>query len=221
MTAAANPVGSDQGRSAPTQVYKLVVGLGNPGPRYSGTRHNAGFLVLDELARRHAGSFKQAQGAASAKLSPGTLAPTSVTLLKPLTFMNLSGRAVQGAMTRSGVRPAELIVVHDDIDLPLGRLRVKHGGGSGGQRGVADISRAIGSEYVRVKVGVGRPPSGWSTENWVLSRFAQEEAALLAEVVSSAADAVELLTRHGLERAMNEINGRDHSVGGGPSTETA
>lgn len=188
---------------------RLVVGLGNPGPRYSGTRHNAGFLVVDELARRHGGAFRQEREAANAKLAPATLAPATVQLLKPLTFMNLSGRAVQAALTKGAVRPAELLVVHDDIDLPLGRLRVRFGGSGGGQRGVADIARTIGPSFWRLKVGVGRPPEGWATENWVLSRFGEDEAALLARVVASAADAVELIARSGAERAMNEVNGID------------
>lgn len=188
---------------------RLVAGLGNPGSRYSGTRHNAGFLVVDELARRHGGAFRQEREAAVAKLAPATLAPSAVQLLKPLTFMNLSGRAVQAALTKGGVRPAELLVVHDDIDLPLGRLRVRFGGSGGGQRGVADIARAIGPSFWRLKVGVGRPPEGWATESWVLSRFGEGETALLERVVASAADAVELIVRSGAERAMNEVNGVD------------
>lgn len=188
---------------------RLVVGLGNPGPRYSGTRHNAGFFVVDELARRHGGSFRQEREAASAKLAPGTLGSGASQLLKPLTFMNLSGRAVQAAMTRGGARPEELLVVHDDIDLPLGRLRIRFGGSGGGQRGVADITRAIGPGFWRLKVGVGRPPEGWATESWVLSRFAEVEQTLLERVVASAADAVELVIRGGAERAMNEVNGLD------------
>lgn len=188
---------------------RLVVGLGNPGPRYSGTRHNAGFFVVDELARRHGGSFRQEREAASAKLAPGTLGSGASQLLKPLTFMNLSGRAVQAAMTRGGARPEELLVVHDDIDLPLGRLRIRFGGSGGGQRGVADITRAIGPGFWRLKVGVGRPPEGWATESWVLSRFAEAEQTLLERVVASAADAVELVIRGGAERAMNEVNGLD------------
>jgi len=123
--------------------------------------------------------------------------------------MNLSGRAVQAAMTRGGARPEELLVVHDDIDLPLGRLRIRFGGSGGGQRGVADITRAIGPGFWRLKVGVGRPPEGWATESWVLSRFAEVEKALLERVVASAADAVELVIRGGAERAMNEVNGLD------------
>ncbi len=198
---------ADQG--SPGVTFKLIVGLGNPGPRYAGTRHNAGFLVVEELARRHGASFKQGRGAASAKLPPGTLTAAATLLVKPLTFMNLSGRPVQAALTRGSIRPAETIVVHDDIDLPFGRVRVRVGGASGGQRGVADIARAVGSDFVRVKVGVGRPPEGWQAENWVLSRFTQDESPLLLLVVAAAADAVELTARHGALEAMNAVNGLD------------
>lgn len=189
--------------------FKLVVGLGNPGSRYSGTRHNAGFLVIDELARRHGAQFRVEREAATAKLAPGTLAAGACMLLKPLTFMNLSGRPVQAALARGSVRPGEMVVVHDDMDLPLGKLRVRLGGSSGGQRGVSDISRAVGPDYVRVKVGVGRPPPEWTTENWVLSRFTQSEADLVERVVAAAADAVELVARYGPQHAMNEVNGLD------------
>ena len=102
-----------------------------------------------------------------------------------------------------------MVVVHDDMDLPLGKLRVRLGGSSGGQRGVSDISRAVGPDYVRVKVGVGRPPPEWTTENWVLSRFTQSEADLVERVVAAAADAVELVARYGPQHAMNEVNGLD------------
>ncbi|MDT3681572.1 MAG: aminoacyl-tRNA hydrolase [Truepera sp.] len=201
---------ADQG--SPGVTFKLVVGLGNPGPRYSGTRHNAGFLVVDELARRHGANFRQGRVAATAKLPPGTLAAGALLLLKPLSFMNRSGSPVQAAMTRGNIRPSETIVVHDDIDLPLGKLRVRVGGTSGGQRGVADITRAVGTDFVRVKVGVGRPPDGWQVENWVLSRFTAGEAPLVGLVVATAADAVELTVRHGAPEAMNAVNGLDLSL---------
>lgn len=196
-------------QAEPDAQLKLVVGLGNPGPRYSGTRHNAGFLVVEELARRHGGAFRREREAAGAKLAPGTLAPWPTLLLQPLTFMNLSGKAVQAALSRGGIRPGEMVVVHDDIDLPLGKLRVRFGGSGGGQKGVTDIARAVGPGFLRVKVGVGRPPEGWATESWVLSRFAEGEAPLLERVVRAAADAVELAAREGAEEAMNAVNGVD------------
>lgn len=180
----------------------LVVGLGNPGPRYQGTRHNAGFLVVDELARRWNASFSADKIAARARAGDHRL-------LMPLTFMNLSGRAVQAEMTRHGYTPADLVVIHDDLDLPLGRLRLKHGGGAGGQKGVKDIAERIGPDFDRVKIGIGRPPERWTVENWVLSRFKPAEADIVEDVVAAAADAVEHLLAQGLEATMNRFNGVD------------
>ncbi len=181
---------------------RLVVGLGNPGPQYHKTRHNAGFLVLDALAKRHALSFRSVKGAEEARWG-------SVTLLKPQSFMNVSGAAVQAALTRLRVAPAELLIVQDDLDLPFGRLRLRYGGSAGGQRGVADTIRRVGPEFTRLKVGISRPPEGWKVENWVLSRFREDEQPLLDRVVDTAADAVEVLLKEGLEAAMLRFNGLD------------
>jgi peptidyl-tRNA hydrolase, PTH1 family len=180
----------------------LIVGLGNPGPKYAGTRHNAGFLVVDELAARHGGAFTKERHAVVAR--------TGKTLLvKPTTFMNLSGTAVQALMTRHGVRPEGLVVVHDDLDLPLGRIRLRSGGGAGGQRGVQDIIARIGGAFARVRIGIGRPPADWGAERWVLSPFGDDEGPLVTKVVATAADAVDLLLQGGLERAMGAFNGVD------------
>jgi len=183
---------------------KLIVGLGNPGPRYARTRHNAGFFVVDELARRWTSPWQKERMADVAKV-----AARGVTLLKPRSYMNLSGAPVQASFSRSRLAMSELLVVHDDVDLPFGRLRFKQGGGSGGQRGVKDISARLGDDYTRLKIGVGRPPSGWQTDGWVLSRFSKQEEPLLDEVVAAAADAIELLLDSGLEAAMNVTNGLD------------
>ena len=181
---------------------KLIVGLGNPGPQYRDTRHNAGFLVLDRLAARHGLSFRAGKGGDEAKWA-------GVTLLKPMTFMNASGGAVQAALTRARLSPTELLVVHDDLDLPLGRLRLRVGGSAGGQRGVADTVRRIGPEFTRLKVGISRPPEGWRVENWVLSRFQEAEKPLLDRVIENATDAVEVLLQEGTEAAIGRLNGLD------------
>ena len=181
---------------------KLIVGLGNPGPQYQRTRHNAGFLVLGELARRYELTFRKSRQAEEAKWE-------GVTLLKPLSFMNASGAAVQGALTRLRLSPAELLVVHDDLDLPFGRLRLRTGGSAGGQRGVADTVQRIGPEFTRLKVGISRPPDNWKVENWVLSRFGEAEQPLLTKVIAAAADAAELLLKEGPEAAMQRYNGVD------------
>jgi len=181
---------------------RLVVGLGNPGPRYAGTRHNAGFLVVDELARRHGASFRAGRHGEEARLGRARL-------LKPQTFMNRSGAAVQAVATKNGIPPEEILVVHDDLDLPLGRLRVRRGGGAGGQKGVRDIIDRLGPDFARLKIGIDRPPARWTTENWVLSRFRDDEAELVERVVDAAADGVEALLRDGVDAASNAVNGLD------------
>ena len=181
---------------------KLIVGLGNPGTRYAGTRHNAGFLVVDELAKRWGVGFRAGRQADAA-------AAQGVVLLKPRTFMNLSGLAVQAEMARGRIAPADLLIVHDDLDLPLGRLRLRRGGGAGGQRGVQDVIARIGAEFDRLKVGVSRPPEDWTAEHWVLSRFREDEAELLASVVGHAADAIERVREEGWARAVTWANGLD------------
>jgi PTH1 family peptidyl-tRNA hydrolase len=181
---------------------RLVVGLGNPGPRYAGTRHNAGFLVVDELARRHGASFRAGRHGEEARLG-------RVRLLKPTTFMNRSGAAVQALATKNGIPPEEILVVHDDLDLPLGRLRVRRGGGAGGQKGVRDVIDRLGPDFARLKIGIDRPPPRWTTENWVLSRFRDDEAELVERVVDAAADGIETLLRDGVDTAANALNGVD------------
>jgi PTH1 family peptidyl-tRNA hydrolase len=187
------------------------VGLGNPGPRYAGTRHNAGFLVVDTWARRHGAGFRAGRDGEEARVG-------GLRLLKPGTFMNLSGAAVQAAATRNGIRAGEIVVVHDDLDLPLGRLRVRTGGGAGGQKGVRDIIDRLGPDFVRLKVGIGRPPPRWTVENWVLSRFRDDEAELLDAVVRAAADALQAIVDHGPVEAANRVNGIDLREPPPPST---
>lgn len=181
---------------------KLAAGLGNPGVKYAVTRHNLGFMILDELATRAEVKFRKS-GRSLGAVWNGTQ------LIKPQTFMNLSGTAVQGAMARGSVRPQQLLVIHDDLDLPLGRLRLRLGGSSAGQRGVQDIIKAIGNDFWRLKVGISGTPEGWETANWVLSRFRADEAGLLRSVIEVAADAVELAVLQGPEAAANHYNSTD------------
>lgn len=186
----------------PRNSPRLIVGLGNPGPQYRSTRHNAGFLVVDLLASRHGVRWRKERQAEVGRWG-------GATLLKPLTFMNLSGGAVQAYATKLGLSPAELLVVHDDLDLPLGRLRLRVGGSAGGQRGVQDTIARLGPDFTRLKVGISRPPAGWKVDNWVLSRFREDERALVEAVTVHAADAVEVLLEDGLEAAMGRFNGLD------------
>ncbi|HHT01983.1 MAG TPA: aminoacyl-tRNA hydrolase [Firmicutes bacterium] len=189
----------------------LVAGLGNPGPQYLATRHNAGFLVLDELAEcRRAAFNERGWGGLLARVSLGG---KQILLLKPLTYMNRSGLSVQAALTACGLTVAELIVVHDDVDLPLGKIRVKRGGGTGGHRGLMSIASALGSDdYGRVRIGVGRPVEGVSTAAHVLEEFPVADNEVLARVLAGAAQAVCDFVILGLETAMNRHNGKDYSL---------
>jgi peptidyl-tRNA hydrolase, PTH1 family len=174
----------------------VVVGLGNPGRSYERTRHNAGYLVADELAKRHGGSWRKKKRAEAAPVSFG---PKDATLLKPTTFMNNSGSAV------ADYRPEDLIVVHDDLDLEAGTVRVKVGGGAGGHNGLRSIIQNKGNEFVRVRIGIGRPPVGVTVTDYVLSRM----DTTVKDTIPTAADAVEFVVENGPEAAMNRFNVRD------------
>ena len=180
---------------------RLVVGLGNPGPAYEGTRHNLGYQAVRRLGRE-LGLPRFRRG------RHGLVVTTSdVTLLLPTTFMNLSGSAVAAVLRGRRVGPEGLIVVHDDLDLAAGRLRVRRGGSSGGHRGVTSIIEELGSDdFVRVKVGIGRPPEGVDPVEFVLRRPEPGEALALADAVARAADACLTVLREGLAAAMNSFN---------------
>lgn len=183
----------------------LVIGLGNPGGEYRNTRHNAGWLVLDELESR--GRFGRERRDGPAKVREGTVDGYEIATARPQTYMNLSGRAAVHLMRRYGVPATDLIVVHDDVDLPLGRLRVKRGGGAAGQKGVLSIADSLRTqEFVRVRVGVSRPPDRDGMVDYVLERFTPEERERLATVLPRAAGAVLAVIRDGLEKAMSEYN---------------
>jgi PTH1 family peptidyl-tRNA hydrolase len=185
----------------------LVVGLGNPGPEYAATRHNLGFLVVDELAAR-AGKppFRQKF---HGELAEGRIGAHTFKLLKPLTFMNVSGRSVRAAVTFYKVPLTELVVVHDEIDLPFAEIRLKTGGGDAGHRGIRSVAAELGTpDFIRIRIGVGRPPPGFrgSPADFVLQGFAPAERAELAPLVTRAADAAELIASRGLATAMNQIH---------------
>lgn len=189
----------------------LVAGLGNPGPAYARTRHNVGFAVVERLAAEAAAGF--APGPCEARLAAISISSAPVLLLEPQTFMNRSGAAVAGWLARLGLPPARLIVVHDDLDLPVGRLRVVASAGPGGHRGVASIQEALGTaEFPRVRVGIGRPATGEDAAGRVLDRVPPEESAVLAEAVARAADAVRSVILDGPGPAMNRYNVRPRAV---------
>ncbi|MEM6428837.1 MAG: aminoacyl-tRNA hydrolase, partial [Deinococcota bacterium] len=187
----------------PPTTVTTIIGLGNPGRRYVHTRHNAGFLVVDALAEHLGATFRSVREAEEARAD-------SITLVKPLTFMNASGKIVQRYATKT--KPEHILVIHDDLDLPLGRLRFKFAGSSGGQRGVQDTISRIGKDFYRLKVGIDRPPAGWEVQRWVLSPFQNSEQDLLAEVITAARDAVLLALDKGINHAMGHYNGRDLRV---------
>ena len=189
----------------PTDPTKLVVGLGNPGARYGGTRHNAGFLVVQELVRRHKLAVKNRKPAA---VWEARIRGADVTLAQPKTYMNLSGRAVASLRRAYNIRDlASLLVVYDDLDLPLGTLRLRDGGGSGGHNGMRSIIEALGMEtFSRLRIGIGRPPPGMDPVDYVLTRFGAEERALIERSVSVGADAVECWIEYGPSEAMNRFN---------------
>lgn len=189
-------------------VERLVVGLGNPGPAYEGTPHNIGYRVVEELARRH--GVPRAKRGFDGRVAEGSLRGRTVLLLQPTTFMNDSGRSVAAAIRATRLRLADVLVVHDHIDLPFGRLRLMEGGGSGGHNGLKSITGLVGPDYCRLRVGVDRPPSTDPdvVAEFVLSPFTESRAEVDA-LVASAADAVELWLDAGPEAAANAVNRLD------------
>jgi PTH1 family peptidyl-tRNA hydrolase len=183
----------------------LIAGLGNPGPEYSGNRHNAGFMVADLLAERMGARFKRDRSRAA--VAAGRLAGFPVTLAKPLTFMNLSGRPVATLRSFYKIPPERIVVVHDELDLPFGTLRLKLGGGDNGHNGLRSVTPALGTrDYLRVRVGIGRPPGRMDAADYVLHDFPAAERKLLPEVLERAADAAEALLRRGLAAAQTEFH---------------
>ncbi|MDT4916132.1 MAG: peptidyl-tRNA hydrolase, family [Pseudonocardiales bacterium] len=186
----------------------LVVGLGNPGPRYAATRHNAGFLVVDLLADRIGGRFKAHKSSSGrADVLEGRLAGVPVVLAKPRSYMNESGGPVVSVARFFKIPLERIVVVHDELDLPFGALRLKLGGGDGGHNGLRSVSAALGAkDYLRVRFGIGRPPGRQDPADFVLKEFAATERKDLAFFVDRAADAVEALLTDGLEPAQNTYN---------------
>jgi len=187
---------------------KYVVGLGNPGRRYCGTRHNVGFRVLAALRKRW--DFGTARARFHGRVWTGRIGPAPVTLLAPRTYMNESGRAVAAMVAFHKAGAASVLVVLDDMALPLGRLRARSRGSAGGHKGLADIARALGTDEVpRLRVGIGAPPDRMDAVAYVLSRFDEQEEAAISDAVQRAADAVGVWAQEGIERVMNAYNQGD------------
>jgi len=184
---------------------KLVVGLGNPGRRYQKTRHNVGFAVLGELARKFGTGGVKAKF--HGELVEADLDGQRALLLSPLTYMNRSGTAVQAAMSFYKLVQEDLLVLCDDMNLPVAQLRIRAKGSSGGQKGLEDIVRRLGTEeFSRLRIGIGRPPENWDWADYVLSRFDKQESAEIEQTVCRAADAVAAWARQGIEVCMNRYN---------------
>jgi PTH1 family peptidyl-tRNA hydrolase len=193
----------------------LVVGLGNPGSEYARTRHNIGFMVVDELARRAAAGPPKAKF--GAEVCEGSLGAARVTFCRPMEFMNVSGSAVGRVAGFWKVPTERVLVLHDELDLPWGRLRLASGGGPGGHNGIKSIIATLGPEFPRVRIGIGRPPAGGDAANYVLGGFSKEEQKELPFVTSEAADAVEAVLKEGLTAAMNRFNKKKDRADGGKS----
>jgi PTH1 family peptidyl-tRNA hydrolase len=182
----------------------LIVGLGNPGGKYSRTRHNIGFQVLDEFAGRLRLEWKDR---AEYRICSGSLGDARIVLVEPLTFMNRSGSAVRKVAGRFAVPPENIVVVHDDLDLDAGRLKIRKNGSSGGHKGVESVIQCVGSKtFIRVKIGVGRDETV-PAEQYVLMKFRRDELAVIGDAVRKAADSIEMIIADGAEKAMNRFNG--------------
>lgn len=184
----------------------LVVGLGNPGPNYAKTRHNVGFMVADILAGRLGDGFK-VHKKSGAEVATGRLAGRSVVLAKPRVYMNESGRQVGPLAKFYSVSPADIVVIHDELDIDFGRIRLKRGGGEGGHNGLRSVASALGTnDFQRVRIGIGRPPGRQDPAAYVLQPFSTGERDEVPTICEQAADATELLIAEGLEPAQNTVH---------------
>jgi PTH1 family peptidyl-tRNA hydrolase len=186
---------------------KLIVGLGNPGAQYKGTRHNIGFAVIDAIARRASVGFESAP--AEAVIAKWRRADGVALLAKPLTFMNLSGQAVGETARYFKIDAADLLIVVDEVQLPLGRLRARARGSAGGHNGLKSVIAHLGDEFPRLRIGVGRGEQQRDLADHVLSRFEKDEAAEVERMTARAADAAEMFITSGIEAVMNAFNGGD------------
>lgn len=189
---------------------KLLAGLGNPGKAYEATRHNVGFQVLDEVASAAGASIDRKKF--GAEIVEATIEGTKALLLKPQTFMNLSGEAVGSAARFYKIPPADIVVVHDDLDLEFGRIQIKVGGGHGGHNGLRSLISHVGADFVRIRVGIGKPGQGREVVGYVLGGFDQAEQRELPFTIARARDAAVCVLRDGPLPCMNEFNKREASA---------
>jgi PTH1 family peptidyl-tRNA hydrolase len=184
---------------------KLIVGLGNPGKKYEGTRHNVGFEVISELARRY--DVGRPKAKFNAEIAETTIKNEKTVLMCPLTYMNLSGQSVRAAYDFYKLSLDEILIVCDDVNLPLARLRLRPSGSAGGQNGLTDIIERLGSQqFSRLRIGIDRPPPGWEVSNYVLGRFSTEDRVAIEPAVKWAGDAIECWIGEGIGKAMSRFN---------------
>jgi peptidyl-tRNA hydrolase, PTH1 family len=190
----------------------LIAGLGNPGRQYAGNRHNAGFMVVDEILRRLAAKPPRAR--MGAELSEAAVGGNKVIFCKPMEFMNTSGAAISRAAGFWKIPSQQVLVVHDDMDLDFGRMKLVEGGGTGGHNGLRSIVAELGTqEFCRLRFGIGRPPPNWEGADYVLADFSAEERKMLPDLVEEAAQAGETIVKDGLTAAMNRFNRRKKTGG--------
>ena len=190
---------------------RIIAGLGNPGPEHQVTRHNAGFWFVDLLARRHHVEFRDYRKY-SGETARITIAGHDILLLKPTTYMNRSGLSVRQLSDFFKIQPSEILVAHDELDIPVGSVRLKHGGGHGGHNGLRDTIAHIGDEFWRLRLGIGHPGKKSDVIDYVLTRASRTEEDLILEAVSIAADCMPLLVEHGAERAMTRLHSRTGKI---------
>ncbi len=184
----------------------LLIGLGNPGREYRNSRHNVGFMLIDRIAVRLNARGMKLQS--KALVMSGMYEERKIILAKPQTYMNLSGQSVQGLLHFYKIPFENLIVAHDDLDLPFGTIRIRPGGGPGGQRGMASTIEQLGTkDFPRLRIGIGRPPGRMDPKDYVLQNFSKEEQKLLSDILDRAADAALTFVMNGLNKAMNQFNG--------------
>ena len=186
----------------------LIAGLGNPGQQYKNTRHNIGFMLLDHLARKANVTFSESKWKAA--VARTVIGKESALLLKPVTFMNLSGTAVAAAANFYKLTADRVIVVHDDLDMALGRVKIVAGGGDGGHKGVRSIMECLGTrDFPRMKIGIGRPPANIPADRYVLGRFESEELAVINAKMAAMVDGINIFAEQGIAAAMNNINQKE------------
>ena len=197
----------------------IIVGLGNPGPRYEQTRHNAGFWFVDELARRYGGQFRE-ERRFFGELARVSIDRRDVRMLKPATFMNRSGNSVRSLASYLKVPPECVLVAHDELDLPLGTVRLKRGGGAGGHNGLKDVIAHLGREFYRLRIGIGHPAHQGEVIDYVLQRPGAAEERTIRDSIDQCADVIPILLGEGEQRAMTRLHTRpDRDAGDGDSQE--